>query len=202
MTIARDPFSLLVVDDFSPHVSEFRDYMQEFGDFRTIPYDGEEYTGICPEVPAGVLEEIRRVPGMEKAEMAMQFCRRHTKRDRTTDWIHADGGIGNIAAIWYLNSDEQNKGGTAFFRLKRFGWDHVPTVDQITEMGMTVEEASQIFREAANDESQWERTMIVPAKWNRLALYPTRRFHARWPREGFGETDDDARLIYVAFLLV
>jgi hypothetical protein len=198
----RDPFTLLVVDDFSTGAQDLRDYMQEFGDFRTIPYDGEEYIGICPEVPGGVLAEIRKVPGIEQADIAMEFCRRHTNRQSTTDWIHADGGIGNVAAIWYLNPDQHNIGGTAFFRFKKFGWDCVPSVDQIEAMGMTVEETSQILRAAANDESQWEQTLLVPAKWNRLALYPTRRFHARWPREGFGETDDDARLIYVAFLIV
>jgi hypothetical protein len=191
--------ALTVVDDVFPEARELRRWIMDSNKFETVEHDGHKYSGVCLEVPGGVDGLIRMIPGMEKAEVAMQFFRRNTIHDPMTSWIHADGGIADTAVVWYLN--EINIGGTALFRHNRFGWESMPTPEQIEAAGMTMEQASEMLMNDATDEKHWTRLITIPARFNRMVCYPAQNFHARWPKEGFGEDDETARLIYVAFCI-
>lgn len=189
---------LTIVDNVSPQANDLREFILEFGNFRTVTHDGHDYVGICPEVPDGMLPIIHCVPGLEDAEIEMHFFRRETVSDPVTSWIHADGGIADTALVWHLSPDPI--GGTALFRHRQTGWEAMPTEAQLRKAGLSLQEAVEILSRDSHSEDPWERLMIAPARFNRMVSYPAQNFHGKWPREGFGTTADTARLIYVAFL--
>lgn len=191
---------LTIVDGATPAAEDLRKFIQEHGAFRTVRHDGHDYAGICPDVPDGIEPIIQQIPGLEDATIQLHFFRRNTMQDPVTSWIHADGGIADTAIVWYLSPDEQCAGGTAFFRFKPFGWEEMPSKRQMDEVNLTVDETAALLQAAAHEETDWERTMIVPARFNRMIVYPSKSFHGRYPKEGFGEDAETARLIYVAFL--
>lgn len=190
--------TLSIIDDLTPDAPAVRQYALECGKFETVHHDGFDYPGIwrwrCPELE----KLICKYPGLEEAEFLEAFFRLNREGEKATSWIHADIGMGNYAIVWYLN--EQDEGGTAFWRHRALGWDRLPDPPELARSSYSLEQVADLLRGDSNDEQAWDHLVTVPARFNRMIVYPTACFHSRMPKESFGSTKDDARLIYVAFL--
>lgn len=116
--------------------------------------------------------------------------------------IHADSAYSDFAAVLYLNTPEQCRGGTAFWRHKKTGWEWMPTEKEVRAKGKSPTRVLAQITEDWNNESAWEQVALAEMKFNRVAIYPTKRFHSRYPFEAFGSTPEDGRLIWASFFSV
>ena len=104
------------------------------------------------------------------------------------------------SGILYLSRPEDCRGGTDFFRHKRTGTERGPTsMEELHAMGYaSMEELHRdIIENDSNDESAWELTMRVPMRFNRLVLLRPWFWHTAG--EGFGDSLDNGRLVYLMF---
>lgn len=125
----------------------------------------------------------------------LQAFRLGSEKSHLHNYVHADHTCASLACVYYLNRPVDCRGGTAFWRHKKFGWDQMPTQAQLDEVGYTLEE----IRKDWLDKEAWEMVTLAGMKHNRLIVYPTQAFHSRWPWEGFGDTPDNSRLIWCGF---
>ncbi|AUX34279.1 MULTISPECIES: DUF6445 family protein [Sorangium] len=110
--------------------------------------------------------------------------------------IHFDDYDGGIV---YLNPPGQceARAGTHFWRHKRCGWESCLDM-RLALRGYTGAQLSDFFwneLKGGRDPSDWEPTLTVPMKWNRLVLFRGDLFHSTG--QSFGSTKKDARLIQV-----
>ena len=104
------------------------------------------------------------------------------------------------SGILYLRRDEDSRGGTEFYRHRRTGMESVPkALEALQAAGFDSygDLQRQIVDKDALDPSEWERTTSVSMKFNRLVLLQPQYWHTSGP--GFGDSVENARLIYVMF---
>jgi hypothetical protein len=114
--------------------------------------------------------------------------------------IHIDQS--HWSGILYLSRPEDCQGGTEFFRHKRTQTDRVPMdTESLKAVGYSTYKELQhdILDKDALDRSQWEHTMTVPMRFNRLILLQPHYWHTAGP--GFGDRLENGRLIYLMFFL-
>ena len=114
--------------------------------------------------------------------------------------IHIDQS--HWSGILYLSRPEDCQGGTEFFRHKRTQTDRVPMdTESLKAVGYSTYKELQhdILDKDALDRSQWEHTMTVPMRFNRLILLQPHYWHTAGP--GFGDSLENGRLIYLMFFL-
>ena len=111
--------------------------------------------------------------------------------------IHMDD-FSDYGAVCYLTKQEYCKGGTAFFRHKKTGLDHMPW-GNAKEHGYEddADMKININMDTMNPDA-WEIVGFIPAAYNRFALFRSAVFHAAWPG-GFGTSHDDCRLARIMF---
>lgn len=135
------------------------------------------------------LEQLFAMP----VKMHMQAFRLGFKGSQLHNKVHADHCCAKMAAVYYMNNIEDCYGGTAFWRHELHQWEFMPTVDQLDEVGYSIEDLARDWQ----DENAWRMVTLAGMAPNRLITYPTAAFHSRWPFEGLGE-GSNARLVYVA----
>jgi hypothetical protein len=114
--------------------------------------------------------------------------------------IHIDQS--HWSGILYLSRPEDCQGGTEFFRHKRTQTDRVPMdSESLKAIGYSsyTDLQHDILDKDALDRSQWEHTMTVPMRFNRLVLLQPHYWHTAGP--GFGDSLENGRLIYLMFFL-
>jgi hypothetical protein len=90
----------------------------------------------------------------------------------------------------YLNTDEESRGGTAFYRHLATGRESMPTD---WSAAREFSHAHLNRREGEREEDcywhpfreRWERFEMVPMKFNRLAIFPGTVFHGAWHEPGW-----------------
>lgn len=158
-------------------------------DFQDREHSGKIYTGVGLSNQPRLEDLIGKALGFP-VEINLSLYRLGRPQDRTTNWIHADNGCGEYAGILYLNPDNQGVGGTAFWSHLKYG-DRVP--DYATQA--IVDELTA----DSEDQSKWMMNGLVSMRFNRFISYPTRIFHSRYPKEGWGESIEDSRIIWTCF---
>ncbi|GAC1654598.1 MAG: hypothetical protein NVS9B15_15330 [Acidobacteriaceae bacterium] len=127
-------------------------------------------------------------------------CRIALASDDQQARIHIDQS--HWSGILYLSRPEDCQGGTEFFRHKRTNTDRVPMdTDSLREIGYSSYEELQhdILDQDALDRTQWEHTMTIPMRFNRLVLLQPNYWHTAG--RGFGDRLENGRLIYLMFFL-
>lgn len=178
---------ITVVDNFYEHPEQLRASALQH-DFAPVEYKGVTYHGIA----APNVLKLEDFPGMRgRCKTVLSFFRLTLANDPVTTFIHADSDEADYAAVLYLNTSEQCRGGTAFWQHLCFGDWHYKN-----EMPSTL--AKQVNSDGMSD-LHWKLNRIVTMQFNRLLTYPGNLFHSRWPKEGFGTNKNNGRLIYAAF---
>ncbi len=121
--------------------------------------------------------------------------------------LAADKGRGRVhvdeshwSGILYLSRPEDCRGGTEFFRHKATGLDSFPfTREQLDSHGFatTADAHAALIERDGTEDSAWEQLTTVPMRFNRLLLLRPWLFHTAGP--GFGDTPENARLVYLMF---
>ncbi len=192
--------NLTVIDDFLHDPKGVRDFALGH-DFSQVPvYDGHEYPGFAPvkdgdRVKAYLGGRISQAIGGDVA-ISMACVVKGTEGFSTQQWIHADNGCGGFAGVLYLF--DRPGYGTAFWRHKETKADGLAEYVKFHE-GAGAGDIAGSLQAQGQTQSAWDRTDYVESQFNRLIIYPTDRFHSRWPEKAFGTKPDDCRLTMSIF---
>jgi hypothetical protein len=118
------------------------------------------------------------------------FFRKSPAGQAEPHYIHSDLEMGDWTGILYLNPHTAEGDGTTFWRHKASG--RLATTTTGREDAFAPEWAEW------RDQSLWEPWHTVPARFNRLLLFPSPLFHSRALEANYG-VGDEARLIQVCF---
>lgn len=182
---------MLVKDDFLPDLEQVRNDVlaREFKD--EIGPDGGLYRHIQLR-PVNEFAELLSAAVGRPVKQTLTMIRASLRGEMPHSLIHADQVCNEFASVLYLNTE--GSGGTAFWRHKETGWDSLPTEKTLRSRGKSPKREYAKLESDWNVSEAWEQTSIVEMKFNRLATYPSRRFHSRWPWSSF-----EGRLIWVSF---
>jgi Family of unknown function (DUF6445) len=109
--------------------------------------------------------------------------------------IHSDREYGENTAIVYLSPDTDERSGTAFYRHRETGWEDMPPLAELLQRADFAKLRQQMLD--ANDRD-WEMHAFVEAKYNRCLVFDAPKIHCRIPKTGFGSTDANSRMVWVA----
>lgn len=201
--LAGMPTSLIVVDDFlAPgDAQNLREaalrltYPEQDGAFPgRNSVERLELDGLAQVVSRLVNEPLRAVSPLQSHGKFRITLAHDVGRAR----VHVDRS--HWSGILYLSAPEHCQGGTEFFRHRRTGSERLALDDaELTRYGYPDRPSMHrdvIERDSA-DESQWEMTMRVPMRFNRLVLLRPWLWHTAGP--AFGERIEDGRLVYLMF---
>jgi len=129
-------------------------------------------------------------------------CRLTGKGAKGRSGVHIDPAA--YSGILYLSRPEDcakpDAGGTDFFRHRRTGLEAVPQ-DPAKIAASGYSDINALVEDVVNKDTclpaKWERTLRVPARFNRLLLFSPWQFHNAAP--GFGTTPEDSRLVMLLF---
>lgn len=118
--------------------------------------------------------------------------------------VHADSGLAPWACVLYLNTPDQivEGSGTGFYQHKTLKIEKVPTAEEVRAQGRSPKRVWDTLEDSWNDVNRWKETGRVEMKFNRAVIFPTIYFHSRLPIDAFGNSLEDARLIFVSFFKV
>jgi hypothetical protein len=108
--------------------------------------------------------------------------------------VHVDGHA-QWTGVLYLNTPEQCRGGTAFYRHKATGLEGPPKAEQLSHLGYDKVDDFQtrIIRVDTSNQSAWSVSQMVSMRFNRLVLFRGNAlFHCH--TESFGSNKVDGRL--------
>jgi len=129
-------------------------------------------------------------------------CRLTGKSAKGRSGVHVDPAA--YSGILYLSRPEDcarpDAGGTDFFRHKRTGLEAVPQ-DPAKIATSGYDDVNALIEDVVNRDTQvpakWERTLRIPARFNRLLLFSPWQFHNAAP--GFGTNPENSRLVMLLF---
>lgn len=109
-------------------------------------------------------------------------------------WVHVDGTL--ITGIVYLNDEDHSNAGTTIYQPKVLG-EQMLHVDQRTASNQnpTLTKNYESYRK--ENESQFEESITIKNKFNRLVAFDSHLYHAA--NNYFGD-DDQSRLTMVFFI--
>ena len=195
--------ALFVIDDFLRNAQEVR------AQALSMTYAvGGRYPGLnsveklridgLDDVISSLVREPVRAPWTD--DFSHGSCRVALASHDQQARIHIDQS--HWSGILYLSRPEDCRGGTEFFRHKRTQTDRVPMdSESLKAIGYSsyTDLQHDILDKDALDRSQWEHTMTVPMRFNRLVLLQPHYWHTAGP--GFGDSLENGRLIYLMFFL-
>lgn len=194
------PTSLIVVDDFLDNPHGLREAALRL----TYPPGEHNFPGrnsverinlegLSQQVSRLVGEPVQPMPPTE----AHGKCRITLAHDVGKAKVHVDRA--HWSGILYLSRPEDCRGGTEFFRHLPTNSDRAPYNDaEARAMGYpSAKEMTAGILEGTTDDSQWEMTMRLPMRFNRLVLLRPWLWHTAG--EAFGDTLENGRLVYLMF---
>lgn len=188
--------SLIVVDDFMPNALEIREKALAAG-FKDHYYMEGTYQGTGISYNPPEIREALESFFNKKLDFTITAFRSGHKDTKLHVNIHADNSVSDWAYVYYLNLPEDCFGGTAFYTLKEYAWDKMPTQEMLEERGKTLEWMTDKWTKP----DAWQLNTVAGMKFNRMIVYPTQYFHSRFPLDGWGDADkpEHARLVNVGF---
>lgn len=198
--------SLLIVDDFLSDPYAVRRAALGLG------YDPAEQHGNFPGLnstraldTAPIDAAVSRLLGVNLGPAPGTqhgHCRLTGKGAKGRSGVHVDPAA--YSGILYLSRPEDcakpDAGGTDFFRHKRTGLEAVPQ-DPAKIAASGYNDLDTLIQDVVNRDTtapaKWERTLRIPARFNRLLLFSPWQFHNAAP--GFGTTPENSRIVMLLF---
>jgi GNAT superfamily N-acetyltransferase len=172
-----------VLPDFAPYVAATR--AQPFATYEPSP--GAVFQGIAPAVNDALPQWIAaRWPTLTPTQT---LVRQSPAGQAEPNYIHTDCSMGDWTAIAYLTEQPPDDDGTTFWR-----WTATGAIRSTATTGEALLEEWLAWR----DPAQWTPWHTVPARPNRLLLFPSAYFHSRARVDNYG-AGETARLIQVVF---
>ena len=112
-----------------------------------------------------------------------------------TDWrIHCDRKIFDKeptnACIYYITTTDEKLNGTGVWIHKKYG-RYCPKI--------TDKEFDRLLNEDANNLINWNIDFIISGVEDRLITYPSNMFHSKYPKQAWGKTQKNCRIIFCMF---
>jgi hypothetical protein len=199
--------SLIVIDEFFPDPQDVRSFALEHDFTQPAEHEGIKYPGFVKakdERFITYLEQmIQKAMGFAVKGQGVCFVA-GTEEHRTQQWIHADTTCAKFAGVIYLFGEEGF--GTQFWQHGVTKTDTLPEhVDILLNHQhhpaevWTPEEISERLQLEGKEDVMWTKTDYADSKFNRFIMFPTNRFHSRWPQHGFGDAPENCRLTITFF---
>lgn len=188
---------LFQIDGFAPDALTIREVVVRGGFSTQQGPDGAMYTGISLHPVPHWYDLIARLRGREIIPRLSCF-RMNLAGELPHSWVHSDDICARYASVLYLNTPEQCKGGTAFWRHAALDTDRLPSKEMLGG-GIYADWYYQMMTREWKDLTFWKQVGLIPMQFNRFITYPTCLFHSRFPFEGFGKGPEDGRLIWICF---
>ena len=193
----------IVIDDFLPEPHRVRHAALNL-DF--LPRkDGEIYPGrnaaqglSFPDIERMISQIVHEPLVAHKSGTSYGVPRLASSGDKSQADVHID--TCHWSAIIYLSLDEHCQEGTHFYRHKPTGLEMAPAFPgqahaagyENTETAVRV-----ILKNDGLDHEQWERRMMIPMRFNRIAIFRGYLWHDAGI--SFGTTPENSRLILPFF---
>jgi hypothetical protein len=186
---------ITIIDAFTPFVDEVRQsaLASGFGTWRpskgevgSSVYDGMNFWG----KHSLLLHALCYCMGRQVYPNNMFF--RVTNKDTEAAYVHSDRESGDYTCIVYLSQHDQMSG-TGFYRHRETGMTHMPSFAEMADPSFDKFKAQMV----EGSEKDWELLDFVRGTYNRAIVFDAPRFHARHPRHGFGETQENGRMVWV-----
>jgi len=208
--------NVIIYDDFYKKPDEIREWALQS---KTSSSDQQTYPGLMTEalIPPELPNLMRSIVGSniyyrnnEKIGWFGEF-RISQYRDDFEQWIHTDP-TAPWAAIVFMNPHPPEGYGTAFWKHKETGTYKMPMKhcrsfpeynDELIQSKLGLKNWAEVRKEIIYkdglDESKWELDVFVPGKYNRLVIFNPQLWHSHMPKDNFGSSKDNARLVQLFF---
>jgi hypothetical protein len=189
---------MIVIDDFTPHIHEVKKSAFDSGFGTWAPNKGAVgssiYEGMCfYGKHSPMLHALSYVMGRPVYPNNMFF--RATNANTEAAYVHSDRESGDYTCIVYLSEHEETSG-TGFYRHRETGMTSMPSFAELAEKPEFFE---QLKREmVSGSDEHWEQLDFIRGRFNRAVVFDAPLFHARMPKNGFGVTPEEGRLVWVA----
>lgn len=166
--------------------SGFGSWRPKTGDMGASFYEGVNFWGDHATAFKALHEKVGQI-----IPSSMFFRITNPSMERAL--IHSDREYGDNTAIVYL-SGGTHASGTGFFRHVETGFTEMPDLQELMGNPPLFEMLKRdTFRQDA-----WDMYEFVEAKFNRCVVFDAPKIHCRIPPHGFGSTDADSRMVWVA----
>ena len=159
----------------------------EFGDVEN-PIDGVVYPHICLDVPQDVVDELYWFLGAvisRKIKDPLTFMRMSPKGAAAPHKFHNDSSHGKYSMMLYL--EDNDDAGTGLAQHKK------------TE---AIRPANDILQEVIRDQNldeEWFVYKVAKMRENRAVIFDSSLFHVALPIGGYGEKQEDSRIVLTTF---
>jgi hypothetical protein len=168
--------------------------------FSRVEHNGIDYNGISEVSDPEGIARLEKIIGIE-VESAKIVYRRYLKDEPQSTFIHCDANLSDWTCVAFLTSPVACRGGLAFWRHRKTGWEFHPTPEEMKSAGaQNSKEFWDSLLAEGLDASLWQMIEYVPVGFNRAVIFPSAAFHSRWPKESTAVSVENARLIKTYFL--
>jgi hypothetical protein len=186
---------IIVVDNFctaidavkaSAFASGFGKWAPNQGVVGSSVYTGMNFQGLH----APMIHSISMAIGRPVFPNSMFF--RVTNTDTEKAYTHSDRDHGDWTCVCYL-TEHKERSGTGFYRHRKSGLSEMPCLHELQK-----KKWSKLKRDIVHGtDADWEETAFVAGLYNRAVIFRAPLFHARRPRNGFGTSEKEGRLVHV-----
>lgn len=170
-------------------------------EYKELNYrDGATYKHISTEHQPDLRGLLRELLD-DEVEVTERYFRMDLDGELPHNICHADTIAADYVALLYLSDpkDAPNHSGTAFWKHRLYGLSGMPTESESEQLGWNHEELCGRIQQDWTNPDVWELTLHVSCQYNRLLVYPTSRFHSRYPFQGGGAGRGNGRIIHLSF---
>ena len=157
------------------------------GEVGSSIYDGMGFWGHH----AVMVKALSQAMGRPVYPNAMFF--RVTNLDTEAAYVHSDRQSGDYSCIAYLSRHE-DVSGTGFYQHRETGLKVMPPFSDLVQVPEFFKKLKKQMVEGSADD--WELVNFIDGKYNRAVVFDAPKFHARRPKNGFGSTPEDGRLVW------
>lgn len=195
--------TLVVVDDFLPNFAgQLKKALDRRYDTLLNPH-GHEYGHAAKDDGDFPWAEVEKIMGFPITPLMSMYKSVNQKQGIGDDrWVHND--MSALGATWscIINMNEfeaRDLTGTAFFKHAVIGSRSRPNTEKLIEAGLDPYVVTEALIGDTFDESKWLMTEFASMVPNRAIVFPADRWHARYPRESWGDLPSSGRLIWFGF---
>lgn len=175
-----------VIDDAVPDPVALRSHALAQA-FQTLSDGAATFHGMAVVTDSPVAALVAQIlPG---ARTTLALFRQSPRDQPEPHFIHCDRSMGDWTAVLYLTPDPPAADGTTFWEDRETG----ARADDAPDLQTYAAQGARWF-----DQARWRPWSRVPARFNRLLVFPAPLFHSRAIAENYG-AGASARLIHVCF---
>ena len=178
----------MLIDECLANFEDFREYLDVLTTEDLVnEVDGVVYPTVSEAIPEVVKTQILKLLG--NPSKYTMFIRKSSANVHCPNQAHTDNSMGQYTFMLYLNRPEHCQGGTSLIYHRATGIAFAPEDERVLNL----------IKCDYNKPEAWAMYDMIAMKPNRAAIFPSNRFHRAEPVGGFGETNEDSRMVLTCF---